>query len=384
MSHKKPVRLLMVATVERTLSSFLLPYAEHFRAQGWVVDGMASGISSSPKCLASFDQTWEMEWNRDPRSLKNISAMARVRQIVDECRYDLVHVHTPIASFMTRLALREARRRSGVKVVYTAHGFHCHPAGGRVANAVFCGLEKLAGRWTDALVVINHEDERLARRLSLAGKGRTYYMPGIGVDLDRFSRAKVSAQAVEKVREELGLAREGRLFLMVAALEPGKRHADAVRALQLSGLVDAHLVFAGAGPEAERIRALARRLGVGGRVHLLGARDDVPVLLAASTALVLPSAREGLPLSVLEAMAMKTPVIGTRIRGTSELLDGGAGILVGLGDVQALSEAMSRIVTRPAEAQAMAERAGGRVRRYALSEILRLHEHMYEELLHFR
>jgi glycosyltransferase involved in cell wall biosynthesis len=348
------------------------------------VDGASARISANPEAASHFDHVWEMEWSQHPLAAGNREAVEHIRRIVAEQDYDIVHVHTPVASFVTRLALREHRAAGRPKVVYTAHGFHTHPEGKPVPNAIFCGLERMAGRWTDALVVINHEDERLARRCRLAGKGRIYYMPGIGVDLDQYSRANVPAAAAASVRRELGLAGDDRLFLMIAAFQPGKRHEDALRAFKLIWTPDLHLALAGIGPGMERIKAVVAELGLAGHVHFLGFRQDVPELLVASAALISTSEREGLPRSIMEAMAMETPVIGTRIRGTNELLSGGAGLLVHVGDVEGLAAAMRLVVDDPDAARALVDRAHSRISRYALPRVIRLHQEMYQDLLGHR
>jgi glycosyltransferase involved in cell wall biosynthesis len=224
-------------------------------------------------------------------------------------------------------------------------------------------------------------------------------MPGIGVDLERYSREQADPEAVAAVRAEIGLAPEDKILLMVAEYSPGKCHCDAVTAFaRMEGDTDVparprsgrlagapasqlHLVLAGDGVTKEKVSALVSALGLSDRVHLLGIRDDVPVLLAAADALVLPSAREGLPRVVLEAMAMGTPVIGSRIRGTTELLEGGCGFLFELGDVDALAAAMRQAIEEPAVAKSMAAAARLRVERYALPRVIEMHQQMYEALL---
>jgi glycosyltransferase involved in cell wall biosynthesis len=397
-------KLLIVTTVASTLNAFLLPFADHFRGLGWTVDAAAAGIDGDPRCARHFDRTWELGWSRSPRDPGGLRAAAEIRRLVGEGGYDVVHVHTPIAGFVTRFALRGLRRSRGLKVVYTAHGLHSHPEGGAPANAAFCALERLAGRWTDALVVINREDEAYARTHRLAGRGALYQMPGIGVDLERYSREQTDPGAVAAVRAEIGLAPEDKMLLMVAEFSPGKRHSDAVTAFaRMEGDAGApaiprserpgaplapappaprvHLVLAGDGVTKEKVRALVSALGLSERVHLLGIRDDVPVLLATAEALVLPSEREGLPRVVLEAMAMGTPVIGSRIRGTTELLEGGCGFLFELGDVDALAAAMRQAIEEPAVAKSMAAAARLRVERYALPRVIEMHQQMYEALL---
>jgi glycosyltransferase involved in cell wall biosynthesis len=376
-----PARLLIATTVDATLEGFLVPFADHFRSRGWTVDAAAAGASGNPAVVSHFDRVWEMGWSRRPLDGKNLEAAGQIREMAREGRYNIVHVHTPVASFLTRFALKDLRARTGLKVVYTAHGFHCHPGGDPVKNRIFATLERTASKWTDALVVINHEDERLARRLGLAGKGKLYYMPGIGIDLAAYSRESLPPGAVEAVERELGLEPDGALFLTIAAFDPGKKHADLLRAFKLVHRPGIHLALAGIGPTMEAMRTLTSELGLDESVHFLGQRSDVPALLAASTALVHPSAREGLPRSIMEAMAMRTPVIGTSIRGTGELLSGGAGWLVDVGDVDGLADAMSQALSDAPLRQTCAARARIRVSRYALPRVIALHDEMYDELL---
>src|SRR5206468_12970628 len=102
--------------------------------------------------------------------------------------------------------------------------------------------------------------------------------------------------------------------------------ADALAAFaRLQDLPQVHLALAGAGPLLDRMQRVAQSLGIAGRVHFLGHRRDVPELILASVATLLPSAREGLPRSCMESLCLGVPVIGTRIRGLHDLIAHGAG-----------------------------------------------------------
>jgi glycosyltransferase involved in cell wall biosynthesis len=255
-------KLLMVTTVPSTLRSFLLPFAAHFRAQGWQVDAMACGISTNPECLQGFDRVWEVKWSRNPLDPRNLlSAPPVIRKIVTREKYDLVHVHTPVAAFVTRYALKDLRKQLKLKVIYTAHGFHFFAGGNPLKNFVFINLEKFAGRWTDYLVTINHEDKKSALNYRLLAAARCRYMPGIGVDLAYYNRQAVSNSAIAQVRQELGLGSRDRLLLSVAEFTARKHHVDAVAAFAKLARTDVHLAFAGTGPLMGQMRQLAIKLG---------------------------------------------------------------------------------------------------------------------------
>lgn len=375
--------LLMVTTVASTLRGFLLPFAADLSARGWQVDAMARDVTSCPACVTAFRHVWNVAWARNPLDPRNLlAAPCTIREIVERERYDLVHVHTPVAGFVTRFALRRSRRRGGPKIIYTAHGFHFYRGGHPLRNLAFLALEKVAGRWTDHLVVINQEDYAAAQRYRLVGPGRVTLMAGIGVDTDYYHPDRVPEAQVAEVRASLGLAPTAPLYLVVAELIGRKCPEDALRAFARLPRRDAHLAFAGSGPLMEPLRTRAAQLGVQDRVHFLGSRADIPALVRAAAAVVLVSRQEGLPRSVMEALSLEVPVIGTDIRGTGDLLADGIGLLVPVGDLAQLVHAMTWVGEHPDEAKAMATK-GRRSMQAAFGqpEIVRAHERLYAEAI---
>lgn len=373
-------RLLILTTLPVTLNAFLVPFARHFRAKGWHVGAGASGLSSSAASLQSeFDATYDIPWKRSLASAGNIAAVKAVRAAVDAGDYDIVHVHTPIASFLTRFALRNHRRK--VKVVYTAHGFHFGFDASSPYFTPYFYAEKLAGQWTDTLVVINQRDYDTCLRYGIVGPEHLRHTRGIGIDLAAYSRPADFDGIRAGRRNEMGIGPDDFLFLMIAEFNPGKRHRDVLEALRQIRDESVHVAFAGEGALLEEMRQLAREYGVGGRAHFLGYRKDVKELLAACDATVLPSAREGLPRSILEAMAMRRLVLGTKIRGIEELLGDSCGLLFAVGAIPELAEAMKLARTNHEVRASYEENAFGKVREYSVDKVLRAHEELYENLL---
>lgn len=195
------------------------------------------------------------------------------------------------------------------------------------------------------------------------------------VDLDRFG-----APAPAGLRAQLG--GEGRPLLLTAArLEPQKGLPVLLRAL--AEVPDAALALAGEGPELAELEALAARLEIADRVRFLGRRSDVPELLAACDAFVLPSLYEGSSLAVLEAMAARRAVISSAIAGTDELIaDGVDGILVPPGDVNGLTAAMRRLLDDLELREELAERAREKAEReFSPGALAGGVEAVYSELL---
>lgn len=375
-------RALFVATVPSTLRGFIIPFVEHFRSKGWVIDGMAARISSCSSCTSAFNRVWNVDWSRNPFDVKNLLKAPRtIRKAVLTGEYDLIHVHTPIASFVTRFALRNLKCNARPRIIYTAHGFHFYKGGSLVTNWFYLVLEKAAGKWTDYLVVINKEDLESAIRHRILPAERVTYMPGIGVDTSYYDPSRIKNIEVEKVRHELGLNAADLLFLMVAEFTANKRHEDVLRAFAKLNRPRMHVAFAGTGPLTKRILQLADELDVAERIHVLGFRKDVPILLKASVAIILPSMREGLPRSIMEALCMGVPCIGSKVRGTSDFLEGGRGMLFDVGDIDGLCAAMVEILERPAHAIDMVARGRALMTEYDIQNIIRMHEILYRHAL---
>jgi len=373
-------RVLMAATVPVFIRSFLLPLAEHFRAKGWRVDAMARDATECERTRAAFDSVWDIGWARSPLAPRNLVGPPRqLREVVAREGYDLVHVHTHVAAFVTRFALRSQPDRP--RIIYTAHGFSFFPGGPPVRNLVLRGIESVAARWTDFLVTMNNEDFEAAAGFGSLPKERVRYMSGIGVDLDRYRPGAVDAARVEGLRRELKIGPDGVVFTMIAEFIRRKRHEDAIRGLAKMRNRNGHLLLAGVGPLQEAMQALAVSLGVGDRVHFLGFRDDVPVLIRASRAVLLVSSQEGLPRSVMESFCLGVPVIGSKVRGTEDLLAPEQGIAVELGDVDGIAGALDWATENPEKCEEMGRRGRAAMAPYDVRRIIQAHESLYEEAL---
>mgnify|MGYP000898861944 FL=1 len=236
-------------------------------------------------------------------------------------KFDLIHCHSPICAAITRLCARKYRK-TGTRVVYTAHGFHFFKNAPMKNWLIYYPVEKMMSRFTDVLITINKEDYYRAKYKFHAKK--TVYIPGVGIDCNRFQNLGISR---EQKRQELGLSKEDIFILSVGELNKNKNHEVVVRAL--AGLKGQNIVYmiAGEGNQKEHLKTLAEENGVS--LRLLGFREDICPLLEAADVFAFPSKREGLSVSVMEAMFMKKPVIASKIRGNTDLIkDGENGLLV--------------------------------------------------------
>jgi glycosyltransferase involved in cell wall biosynthesis len=375
-------KILIIAAVPQTLRCFLLPFAYHLRSQGWQVDAMSHGISSCPQCKEAFDQTWNVDLARSPLNCQNLfSAPQQIQNVVTQENYEIVHVHMAVAAFVTRYALKGLRKQGKPKVIYTSHGFNFYKGGGLVQNTVFLLLEKLASCWTDYLVVMNQEDTQAAKTHKLISLSKLHYMPGIGVDIEKYNEDRISDDQIKQVRKELGIQPDTSLFLSIAEFIPRKRHQDILQAFAKIRHSNACLLLAGDGPLKKRMQKLAAELGLSEKVYFLGFRQDIPTLIKASAATVLVSEQEGLPRSVLESMCLGVPTIGTAIRGTQDLLQDGCGYLIPVGDINTLTQAFSWFLDHPDAGKVMGKKCQDCIQKYDLRKIIQLHEDLYSTAL---
>jgi glycosyltransferase involved in cell wall biosynthesis len=187
------------------------------------------------------------------------------------------------------------------------------------------------------------------------------------------------------LREELHLGPDDRLVVAVGNLYPVKGHVNLIDAFGLiaSRHPTLHIAISGRGALADTLMARARAYELQHRVHLLGLRSDVSAVLAASDIFALPSLSEGMPLALLEAMFARCPIVASDVGDVSIALENGHnGLLVPPGDPLSLAESIDRLLTHPAEAHALGERAARRARaEYDLSRMVDRYVGVYESAL---
>lgn len=309
------MRILYVTTISLTMNSFFKPHIAMLVQEGHQVD-----IACNNRDLA-LDSLYErlgccfhaIAFSRSPLSPDNIKAYAQLKKVVEEGNYDIVHCHTPNASVITRLVCRRFRKETGLKVFYTAHGFHFYKGAPMMNWLVFYSVEKICSYFTDKLITINKEDYTRAKTKFHAGK--VYYVPGVGLDLSRFDNIQVDRKAK---RQEIGVPEDAFLLLSVGEINENKNHQIIVKALAKLNDPNVHYVLAGLGPQQDYIQQLAGQLDIAEQVHLLGYRKDIPELNHTADVFCFPSLREGLGLAAIEAMACGLPILTSNVHGIND------------------------------------------------------------------
>jgi glycosyltransferase EpsD len=282
-------KILFCATVDYHFKAFHLPTMKWFKEQGWDVHVAAAGNISLP----FTDQKYNIPIQRAPFHRGNIQAYKQLKSIMDKNQYSIIHCHTPLGGVLGRLASKTVRK-SGTKIIYTAHGFHFCKGASFLNWLLYYPIEKQLARFTDCLITINSEDYSTAidHRFSAS---RTELVNGVGVDTNRFQ--PISEKQRKALRLKLGFKQDDFLLFYAAEFNKNKNQQLLIHAIAnlKDELPKARLLLAGEGPLLEKCKELAEKLGVSEQVEFLGFRNDIDQILPACDVAVGSSHREGLP-----------------------------------------------------------------------------------------
>ena len=334
-------KILYVTTVSSTINAFLVPHIKYLIEQGYKVDVATNITDEVDKSLIDIGaRVFKVDFQRTPISLKNSRAYKQIREIQKNEKYDMVHVHTPVASFVTRYALRKEKN---LKIIYTCHGFHFYKGGSILNWMLFYPIEYLAARWTDKLITINSEDLEVAKKFKLRNNGSVSKIHGVGIEKEKYV---VENFDKSEYRRKLNLENEDFVILVLAELNKNKNHIQLIKAM--SKLKDKYpnikALFAGVGPLEEEIKSQIKDYGLENNIQLLGWRNDVKELINSCDIVGLFSKREGLGKCLLEGMICGKAVIATNTRGPRELIENNKnGYLIKLNDYETTAKIIQEI-----------------------------------------
>ena len=370
-------KFLLTATVVKThVAQFHLPCLKMLKSMGWETAVAAKNDYANPAdcVIPGCDRFYPIDFARNPLKPANFKAYRCLQKIIEEEHFDVIHCHTPVAAILTRLAARKARKQ-GCKVLYTAHGLHFFKGAPLVNWLLYFPAEWFCAFFTDVLITINQEDYAFAQKHLHAKSVR--YVRGVGVDLEKFQDHSAERSAV---RASLDLGDEDFMLLSVAEMTKNKNHKMMLEALAQLPDPTIHLICAGQGQELENNRSLCDRLGLSDRVQFLGYRKDVPKLYGAADAFLFVSFREGLSLSLMEAMSSRLPSIVTPIRGNTDLItDGKEGLYAQLNPAS-IAAAIGTLRQDPALCRRLGQAAGEKIQAFGLKEVLEEMRKIYEDM----
>lgn len=355
------MKVLFVASIVGHINAFHLPYLEMFKENGYETHVAAKGERKLP----FVDVLHNIPFERSPIKINNISAFRQLKKIISENEYDVIHCHTPVAAFLTRLAARKVRKK-GTKVIYTAHGFHFFKGAPLKNWLIFFPVEWISSFFTDVLITINKEDYAFAKRYMYAK--RIEYVHGVGINEKKLASSAVSR---EEKRKELGIPENAKVLFSVGELNENKNHEVIIKAIAKLNNPDIHYMVAGKGNKEDYLNQLSASLGIQDKVHLLGYRTDINELLQCSDIFCFPSKREGLSVALMEAAGAGLPVVCSDIRGNSDIIeDGEGGYLCKPTDVDAFTDRISRLIGDEELCAKMSEINKNNIKNFVLGSVV--------------
>lgn len=302
---------------------------------------------------------------------KNLQVLPALKRLLKTECFDLVHCHTETGGLLTRLAMPAARKS---RYLYTPHGMSFYRGSPLKSQLLYRPIERWICRGMQKNLAMNREEWEVLQKWNPDTAG---FIHGVGLDIERIAALPVDRAAK---RAELGVPEGDRLILSVGELNQNKNHRVVLEALARLPHDNLCYVICGEGAGREALLRQAKALGV--RLLLPGYRYDVREIFRAADLFLFPSFHEGLPVSVMEAMAASLPVICSDIRGNTDLIQAGeGGILCDPSDVQAFSDAMEALLDNDVLAKQMGRHNRQAVENFSLFRVTLETQEIYKGVL---
>jgi glycosyltransferase involved in cell wall biosynthesis len=377
-------KVLVLASVASMIDQFNMPNIELLQSMGYKVHvacNFLNGSTCSSEKIEQLKKTldkmgvvyFQIDFTRSVMNLRqDYIAYKQVKKILIENKYVFIHCHSPVGGVIGRLAGYATK----IKVIYTAHGFHFFKGAPLTNWLIYYPIEKICARFTDVLITINKEDFALAQKKMSAKK--VCYVPGVGIDLSKIQNI---VGDWKEVRKSMGVPEDCILLLSIGELNANKNHQVVLKALAKLNNKNVHYAIAGRGNKKDFLLNLAKELNIENQIHLLGFRTDAFQLYKASDIFVFPSFREGLSVSMMEAMASGLPIICSKIRGNVDLVEKDVGGFLFIpNDDLTLANQIKSLINSETKRKEMGLANTTAIQSFCLSNVLNKMKEIYSAL----
>lgn len=339
-------KIVQISAIDVSMNNMLNLLNKRTQEKGFEVHCICSPGSGVEKIIERGYIYHPVKIDRNISLINNIMSIYNIYKVLKKEKPEIVHVHTPIASVLGRIAAKLA----GIEnVIYTAHGFYFHEGMNRKRYKLFYNIEKFIGKYfTDYLFTQSEEDYLLAKKNSFLKNENNYLHISNGIDInEKFNYDKFNPRIKKSIREKYNVSDDDLLVVFVGRLVKEKGIIDILNAFEnIKDNSSIKLLALGDAPESERDKSIRNIIDSfdSAYVNFTGRVNNVEEFLYASDVFVLPSYREGMPRSIIEAMAMRNAIIATDIRGSREEVDNEVnGYLVSINSPHEISARLTKL-----------------------------------------
>ena len=336
-------KVLITATVQSHIAQFHKPLIKLLMDNNYEVHVAAKNNLAEKNGLElnEPDKVFDLSFSRNPLSISNLGTYKKLKDILDNNNYDIVHCNTPMGGVITRLAAKKMRKK-GLKVFYTAHGFHFYKGSSIKSWLIYYPIEKCLARHTDKLITINKEDFDLANEKKF--KTNTYRIHGVGANNEKYSQS--NANEIGQLRAGLSFDKNDFICVCSGELNRNKNQEVLIEAAKdvVKVIKNFRLILAGNGKQGNYLKKKIDKLCLADHVKLVGYRTDLDTFVKSADIVLSSSIREGLGLNLIEGMICGKPIIASINRGHKELVQENVnGYLVNAKSAKEFSEKIINI-----------------------------------------
>jgi glycosyltransferase EpsD len=369
-------KILFVASIGQHLLRFHMPTISWLIGQGHQVHAACSHADE----LSSVMQVHQINFERQPFSINNIKAYFQLKKLIKEEKFEIIHCHTAVASVISRLAAISFRKKNGLNVIYTAHGFHFYKGCPWFYWALYYPVELFCSRFLDCQITINDEDFNLALEKFHCKNVRK--ISGMGVNGSRF--VPLSDGQKQEVRKEFSLPANSKILVYVAEFISRKNHDFIIEVSSIlkAKIPDLVIILPGRGRLLNTIKEKVESLGLQNTVLFPGFRKDIENIVGFSDIAISASRQEGLGMNLIEALMCGIPVVASNNRGHREIIRHDVnGFLFDYKNQNEFIDYISKLLLNDTLYKTISGNARGSVQRFELELSLQEIQAIYKDYL---
>ncbi|MGL5766585.1 MAG: glycosyltransferase [Sarcina sp.] len=375
-------KIIQISAIDVSMDILLGELNKMSILEGYEVIGVCSKGRRKKIIENAGVKVFNINIERRIRIISNIKTVLDLRKFFLKEKPSIVHVHTPIASVLGRIAAKLAKVPI---VIYTAHGFYFHENMNKTLFLICVAIEKYMGLFfTDYIFTQSQEDAEFAVKNKFIHKNKIMAI-GNGVDVhEKFNIKNINNDEILKLEKNLNIKESDIIVSFIGRLVKEKGIIDLLEAFKLIKNKNIKLLLIGDLCQGDRDTTTIQNIKKSNdNIIMLGKRDDINKLLKISDIFCLPSYREGMPRSIIEAMAMENAVIATNIRGArEEVIENKTGFLVNVGAPQEITNAIERLVDDPSLLEYMKKQGRKRaLKLYDEKKVVQKQLDVFENLL---